>query len=192
MKRLLLVMWLLLPFSVSAEELLSEPKAVVQDIFAKAGVPEAATDSAKQNEISDHVDFDTLARSALGREFKKASPGDYKWFRDTLKEIITRTVYPKAPDFLNGVKIVYNNVDTNGTKSKVKSTVQNKADLTDVDYKLEKTKAGAWKVVDVSIAGQSWVESIQEQVSQVIRKKKWKGLREAMNRRLKEIKAGKG
>jgi|GEM_PF-3013589 len=189
MKRILLVVLALVTNPVFAA---AEPKEVVQDIFARAGVPESATDAAKQGEISAHVDFDQLAKSALGSEFKKAAPGDYQWFRDTLKEIITRTVYPKAPDFLKDVKIVYNEVDTKGDKSRVKSTVQNKADLTDVDYQLGKNKAGEWKVVDVSIAGQSWVESIRDQVSQVIKKKKWKGLREAMNRRLKDIKAGKG
>jgi ABC-type transporter MlaC component len=170
----------------------AEPKEVVQDIFARAGASEVATDAGKQGEINALVDFDALARNALGKEFKKASPADYQWFRDTLKEIITRTVYPKAPDFLKDVKIVYNEVDRKADKSKVKSTVQNKADLTDVDYELGKNKAGAWKVTDVSIAGQSWVESIREQVSQVIKKKKWKGLREAMTRRLNEIKSGKG
>lgn len=179
-------------FAMPAFALPAEPKDVVQDIFARAGVPEAATDSAKQNEISAHVDFDALATAALGKEFKKASSGDYQWFRDTLKEIITLTVYPKAPDFLQGVKIIYNDVSANGGRGKVKSTVQNKADLTDVDYELAKSKDGTWKVVDVSIAGQSWVESIREQVSQVIKKKKWKGLREAMSRRLNDIKAGKG
>lgn len=168
------------------------PKDVVQDIFSRAGAPEVATEAARQNEINSYVDFDTLARSALGGEFKKASKADFEWFRDTLKDIITRTVYPRAPDFLKDVKIVYNDVSTNGAKSKVKSTVQNKADLTDVDYELGKAKDGSWKVVDVSIAGQSWVESIREQVSQVIKKKKWKGLREAMTRRLNEIKSGKG
>ncbi len=176
-----------------AEQSTEQPdaKAVVQDIFAKAAEAETATSETKQSEINAHVDFEALAKAALGREFKKASAADFRWFRDTLKDIITRTVYPKAPEFLQGVKIVYNSVETKGNKSKVKSTVQNKADLTDVDYELAKGKAG-WKVVDVSIAGQSWVESIQEQVSDVIRKKKWKGLKEAMNKRLHEIKTGKG
>ena len=185
------LVFLLSGIQAFAEEAFAEPKAVVQDIFAKAGEPEAATSAAKQGEVNKHVDFDALAKAALGKELKKASAADVAWFRDTLKEIITRTVYPKAPDFLQGVKIVYNSVDTKGEKSRVKSTVQNKADHTDVDYELARGKEG-WKVVDVAIAGQSWVESIREQVSDVIRKKKWKGLKDAMNKRLNEIKAGKG
>lgn len=169
----------------------AEPKAVVQEIFAKAGIPEVATDPAKQKEVSAFVDFEALAKAALGRELKKASAADVQWFRSTLEEIISRTVYPKAPDFLKGVKITYSSAETKGDSATVKSTVQNKADLTDVDYKLAKGKDG-WRVVDISIAGQSWVESIREQVTQVIRKRQWKGLKEAMNRRLGELRAGKG
>ena len=134
------------------------------------------------------VDFDALARAALGKQ--KASPDDFAWFRNTLQEIIARTVYPKAPDFLSGVKITYNAVDTKGEKAKVKSTVQNKADLTDVDYELAQEK-GAWRVVDVAISGQSWVESIREEVGKVLKKSKWKGLKEKMNKRLNDLKSGK-
>ncbi len=168
-----------------------EPKSVVQDIFSHASAPEVAVDAGKQAEVSSFVDFDALAKAALGKEFKKISASEFQWFRDTLQEIITRTVYPKAPDFLKDVKITYNTVETKGSLAKVKSTVQNKADLTDVDYQLGLSK-DAWKVVDVAIAGQSWVESIRDQVSQVIKKKKWKGLKESMARRLTDLKLGKG
>lgn len=193
MKRFLGITLLLLPTLAFAAPV--EPKAVVEDIFARASVPEVAADLKKQSEVNDLVDFDTLAKEALGKEYKKVPTAEFQWFRDTIKEIITRTVYPKAPDFLKGVKITYNNVDVAkgkaGDRAKVKSTVQNKADLTDVDYVLGKSGEN-WKVVDVSIAGQSWVESIRDQVSQVIKKKKWQGLKDAMSRRLNELKSGKG
>lgn len=72
----------------------------------------------------------------------------------------------------------------------MKSTVQNKADLTEVHYKLARS-GEAWKVVDVSISGVSWTESVRDQVRDVLKKKKWKGLREAMDKRLRELKEGK-
>ncbi len=169
----------------------AEPKSVVQEIFTRASAAEVATDAKKQAEVNAFVDFDALAKAALGKEFKKVSGAEFQWFRDTLQGIITRTVYPKAPEFLSGVKITYNSVDAKGEKAKVKSTVQNKADLTDVDYELAAQKGGDWRVVDVAIAGQSWVESIRDQVSSVIKKKGWKGLKDAMNRKLNELKSGK-
>ena len=169
---------------------IEDPRNVVENIFQRASVPDIAKDLKKQGEVNSFVDFDALAKAALGQEFKKASSSDFQWFRDTLQEIISRTVYPKAPDFLSGVKITYNSVDTKGDSAKVKSTVQNKADLTDVEYVLSSSRGG-WKVVDVSISGQSWVDSIRDEVGKILRKSKWKGLKEKMNRRLSDLRAGK-
>lgn len=168
------------------------PVEVVKKIFDLAGRPEVATDSLKQAEVNAFVDYDALARAALGKQFKATPTAEFQWFRDTLREIIGRTVYPKAPDFLSGVKITYkSNQAPSGQTAKVMSSVQNKADLTDVDYQLTAEKDGLWKVTDVAISGQSWVESIRDQVANVVKKKKWKGLKENMNRRLNELKSGK-
>lgn len=179
-----------LVLSLSAFAALPGPQAVVEDIFSRASAPEIASDSAKQAEVSAMVDFDALAKAALGKEAKALAGKEFVWFRDTLKEIIVRTVYPKAPDFLQGVKITYDAVKEKGGKATVTSSVQNKADLTDVQYQMQKN-GEAWKVVDVSISGLSWVESINDQVRDVLKKKKWKGLKDAMNKRLGELKAGK-
>ena len=189
MKKMFLVFGLLLPLSVLADT--SGPQNVVEDIFSKSAKTEIAADAGKQNEVKVLVDFNSLAKSSLGKEFAKTAKKDFEWFRDTLQEIISRTVFPKAPEFLQGVRITYQSVEEKNGKALVKSTVQNKADFTEVNYKLEKTKEGLWKVVDVSISGVSWVESIREQVNTVLKKKKWAGLREALDKRLSDIKAGK-
>ncbi len=179
---------LLLPLQAFAA--ISDPKSVVEEIFAKASTPAIASDSAQQQQVNALVDFDALAAASLGSEKKKISAKDFDWFRSTLQEIITRTVYPKAPEFLAGVKIQYDSVEQKQGFTLVKSTVQNKADLTEVQYKLS-ANGDAWKVVDVSISGISWTDSIRDQVKDVVKKKKWKGLRAAMEKRLTELKAGK-
>ena len=177
------------PLSVTAAPV--EPKAVVQEIFTQASAPEVATSADKQGEINAKVDFETLASNALGKNAKTVAAHERAWFKNTLQEIISRTVYPKAPEFLSGVKINYDKVEEKNGKATVASTVQNKADVTDVIYKLEKGAGGEWKVVDVAISGLSWVDSIREQVSSTIKTKKWKGLKELMNKRLADLKAGK-
>jgi ABC-type transporter MlaC component len=165
------------------------PKEVVQEIFAKAAEPEVATDKAKQAEVNAYVDFDTLAKDASGKVGAAQPAAEQEWFRNTLREIITLTVYPKAPEFLKGVKINYGKVNE-GETAIVESSVQNKADVTEVAYKLKKGNI-AWKVTDVSIAGLSWVESIRDQVASTVKKKKWAGLKSAMNKRLATLKSGK-
>lgn len=180
----------LLLWSVQATAAIADPKAVVEDIFAKASVASIASDREKQAEVNAHVDFDALATAALGTQKKTIPAKEYQWFRSTLQEIITRTVYPEAPDFLAGVKIQYDSVEKKGGHTLVKSTVQQKADLTEVSYKLAPS-GDSWKVVDVSISGVSWVDSIRDQVRDTVKKKQWKGLKDAMNKRLKELKDGK-
>ena len=133
MKHLFFLIAFSLPLANARAEVKS-PKAIVEEIFQKSAAEGIATDVSKQAEVNALVDFDALARAVLVKQ--KASAEDFAWFRDTLKEIITRTVYPKAPEFLKGTKITFNADDVKGQRATVKSTVQNKADLTDVDYEL--------------------------------------------------------
>ncbi len=160
------------------------PQDTVKDIFARAADPLVATDLAKQAEISKQVDFGSLAKGALGDEAKKLSTKELAWFGDTLMKIITLTVYPKAPDFLKDVKIEYGSDAQTDELFQVHSTVQNKSDLTDVVYFLKKESGQGWRVVDISLSGNQWTSVIHDEVMDVLRKKKWKGLKEAMEKRL--------
>lgn len=176
-------------FSLTAEAAIESPKSVVEEIFAKASDALIVNDTSKQAAINQMVDFESLAKGALGKLVKKSPAKDVTWFQKTLQEIITATVYPNAPEFLKGVKISYDEVLERGLQATVKSTVQNKADLTEVHYVLQKGKDGAWRVVDISLDGNSWVESIRDQVEETVKKKGWKGLKEAMEKRLKDLKS---
>ena len=168
----------------------ASPKEEVQEIFAGASEAEVAKDAAKQEAVNAKVDFEALSSAALGKNAAAVPAAERSWFRNTLKEIISRTVYPKAPGFLSGVKISYSKVEEKGGQATVASTVQNKADLTDVSYTLAQ-KGGEWKVVDVAISGLSWVDSIRDQVDTTVKNKKWAGLKALMNKRLAALKAGK-
>ncbi|NUM88819.1 MAG: ABC transporter substrate-binding protein [Bdellovibrionales bacterium] len=163
-----------------------DPRALVEDVFAKAAREAVKSDAALQAEVSSRVDFPAMARSVLAKE-KGVPPAEAAWFTATLQEIITRTVYPKAPDFLSGVRIEYRGEKVAGRKAVVKSVVQNKSDVTDVDYRLEQGKDGGWKVVDVALDGESWVDSIRDEVRDTLRKEKWSGLKKRMLKRLDEL-----
>jgi ABC-type transporter MlaC component len=85
--------------------------------------------------------------------------------------------------------------DTNALKQLVQDVIQKAEEKEfalppEILTYMEKNKSGEWKVIDVSISGLSWVESIRDQVTDVVKKKKWIGLKEAMNKRLAEVKAG--
>lgn len=178
-----LILALLIPVSALA----GDAKAMVEMVFSKASQDAVKNDQALQAEVSSYVDFDAMAKAVLAKE-KGVPSGEVFWFAQTLREIITRTVYPKAPEFLSGVKIEYREEKVSGNAAVVKSVVQNKSDLTDVDYKLAKSKSGEWRVVDVALDGESWVESIRDEVRDTLKKEKWAGLKKRMVRRLDELK----
>jgi hypothetical protein len=50
---------------------------------------------------------------------------------------------------------------------------------------------GEWRVVDVAIDDESWVSTINEKVSKTLKEKGWNGLKDLLNKRLKELKSGK-
>jgi ABC-type transporter MlaC component len=169
-----------------AQAAVSSPKQVVETIFTKASQQEIANNTKLQSEVNQLVSFPLMAKAVLGKH--KIPAGEQAWFESTLTEIITRTVYPAAPDFLKNVRIEYKEVDTKGKQAVVKSTVRNKADLTDVNYDLIEMPDRSWQVVDIAIDGESWVKSIRAQVDTTIKQKKWKGLKDLLTQRLNKLK----
>lgn len=166
------------------------PQKVVQEIFEKAGKKQVITSLGLQKEINENVDFKKMAQSVLGKEHDKQSSAEREWFEQTLKEIITRTIYPEAPKFLNKVKIKYKRVKQRGKSARVSSIVRNRGETTEVDYDLQ-LEDGVWKVVDIAIDGESWVDSISEQVHRTLQKRKWNGLRERLSKKLDSLRSEK-
>jgi len=178
-----LLMSVFLAVPLFAQE--KDPKAVVEEIFKGAGQEAVAVDENLQAEVSKHVDFDAMTRDAVAKT--KVPAGELTWFQTTLKEIITRTVFPEAPGFLKNVSITYKAVEINGDNATVHSIVKRKAELTDVSYKFKKHSQSSWRVVDISIDGESWVGNIRDQVNTTLKKKSWKGLKESLNKRLTKL-----
>lgn len=166
------------------------PEELIKDIFSKTGKENLLLNAKLKEEVESHIDFQEMAKTILAAEYGKRTATDLKWFETTLKEIITRSVYPAAPKFLENVKITYKKTKANEADAKVSSSVSKKGESTDVDYVLKKVN-NEWKVVDVAIDEDSWVKTINEKVQKTIREKGWNGLRDLMNKRLTELKTNK-
>jgi len=166
------------------------PEELIKDIFQKTGKENLLLNKKLQDEVESHIDFSEMAKSILAQEYSKHQGNDLKWFELTLKEIISRSVYPSTTKFLENVKITYKKSKITDTDAKVSSSVSKKGESTDVDYLLKKFN-GEWKVVDVSIDEESWVKTINEKVQKTIKEKGWSGLRDLLNKRLTELKSNK-
>ncbi len=164
-----------------------EPEEIVKKIFQLAKDKELKNSKKQQLQIEEMFNFKVMSKDILGKNSLKQSPGEVDWFHQTIKGIITKTIYPKAPSFLNEVKIEYRNIEKSNYRATVYSIVKSKGEETEVNYNL-KLIDNNWKVVNVIIDDESWVENISEKVETVIKKKKWKGLKKLLTKKLKELK----
>jgi len=168
----------------------TSPEDLIKDIFQKTGKENLLLNTKLKSEVEAHIDFQEMSKSILAGEYSKHNTSDLKWFEQTLKEIITRSVYPSAPKFLENVKITYKKTKETQSDAKVSSSVSKKGESTDVDYLLKKIN-NEWKVIDVAIDEESWVKTINEKIQKTIKEKGWAGLKDLLNKRLTELKSNK-
>ena len=161
---------------------------VIDKIFQTAKKETFATDKKSQEYVSDHFDFETMAKLILGKEEKKQPKTEVTWFTDKIREIITKTIFKEATNFLKKVKFEHEYVDKSKTKSSILTIVKKRGEESEVITKLENRK-GVWKIVDLSIDDESWTENIRTQVNNSIKEKGWKGLKDALIKRSNELNA---
>lgn len=183
--KFIITLLLLLPVFVKAEAALT-PEVLIQNIFSLAQKENPLNNPKIKAELDANFDFRQMSLNILGDEAKNRTTADLKWFEESIKEIITKTVYPKAPEFLTGVKITYKNTFIDDKIATVPSTVAKKGEKTDVSYTLVKN-GDSWKVIDVSIDEESWVKTINEKMKKTFKEKGWAGVKNLINTRVKAL-----
>jgi ABC-type transporter MlaC component len=82
-------------------------------------------------------------------------------------------------------------MEKNGKGYDLLTIVSKRGEETEVLLTFMPFKKG-WRIIDVAIDGESWVQNIQEQVFKTIKKDKWAGLKKSMNKRLSKLYKNKG
>ena len=162
----------------------------MQKVFALLQSPKFETSISMQKKVTNTFSFSLMSKAILGKEAKKHT-ADLKWFTNTLQKIVTKTVYPEAPNFFQGVKISYEEVEKVGKNYTLLAVVMKRGEETEVLVTFSKVGKN-WKIIDVAIDDESWVENIREQVSSTLKKKKWSGLKRDLNKRLADLEQKKG
>lgn len=180
---------LLLAEEVKSASTVSDPKAVVVDVFAKSKKTSITTNVSEQKAVSHHFNFEKMASSILSEKGKQISETEKKWFVQTIEEIISQTVYPKAPDFFSGVKISYEEVvfESDKKMASLNSVISKKGEETEVKYRFQRANTD-WKIIDISVDDESWVEVIRDEVDSIWKKEKWAGVKKRLVQRLDKIK----
>ena len=163
------------------------PEELIKDIFDRAGKENLLNNQSSKEIVDSHVNFKEMCKDILADEIHKRTPEEIAWFEVTIKDILTYSVYPSAPEFLNKVTFSFKPTKFLEDKAMITSTVSKKGESTQVDYVLKKN-GNDWKVIDIAIDEESWVKTINEQVKKTILKKGWRGLKDMLIKRLNELK----
>lgn len=165
----------------------SAAQETVQTIIDQAKLlGDASKKASASKRIESLVDFAELTKNSLGDHAKEMSADQRAKVQNLLKTILTRTVYPKAPQFFSDVAINYSGESQNDALTHVSSVISKNNKRSSVEYWLKDTAQGP-RVVDIAIEGERWVENVQLQFDELIQKKGVNGLIARMQTRANEL-----
>ena len=143
------------------------------------------------SQIMPNVNFTRMTASAVGRNWRQATPEQQKKLQDEFKTLLIRT-YSGA---LAQVKEQTVNVKplraaATDTEVVVRTEVLGRGDPIQLDYRLEKVATG-WKIYDLNVLGVWLVETYRTQFAQEINAKGIDGLIASLSERNKSNNAKK-
>ena len=120
------------------------------------------------SKIMPNVNFTRMTASAVGRNWRQATPEQQKRLQDEFKSMLVRT-YAGA---LSQVKDQTINVkplraQTGDTEVIVRTEILGRGEPIQLDYRMEKA-AGGWKIYDLNVLGVWMVETYRTQFAQEI------------------------
>ncbi|HLL06337.1 MAG TPA: ABC transporter substrate-binding protein [Myxococcaceae bacterium] len=141
----------------------------------KAATAPGATVEQLATVVEKFVDFEELAKRALGKEWDKRTPAEQKDFSETMKGLLRASYAQKAIGQANA-QVKYGKETLNGSEATVATTLTVKKDQVPVDYKLYKSAKGGWRIYDVVTDEVSLVETYQAQFRKLLADKGFDGL----------------
>lgn len=134
-----------------------------------------------------HLDFEKMAKLALGKNWRKAKGNQKQEFTDAFRQMLVRT-YSKSLNEYTGQTIKYLpfKAKSDETRVTVKTEVDQKGGFPiPIDYTLY-NKNGSWKVYDISIDGISLVTNYRGTFAKEIREIGIDGLIKKLNDKNKQ------
>lgn len=128
------------------------------------------------NKIMPNVNFTRMTASAVGRNWRQATPEQQKKLQDEFKTLLIRTysgALAQVSDQSINVKPL--RAAPADTEVVVRTEVLGRGDPVQLDYRMEKTATG-WKIYDLNVLGVWLVETYRTQFAQEISAKGVDGL----------------
>lgn len=172
------------PFVRAAEE---APDALIKRVSAevldtiKADKAIQAGDLTKviglvDSKVMPHVDFKRMTASAVGRNWRQATPEQQKRLQEEFKTLLIRT-YSGALSQVQDQRLSVKPLRAEAADAEVvvRTEVLGRGDPVQLDYRMEKTPAG-WKIYDLNVLGVWLVGTYRTQFAQEITAKGVDGL----------------
>ena len=136
--------------------------------------------------VMPHLNFLRMTASAVGPAWRQATPEQQKRLQEEFKTLLVRT-YAGALQQVNDQSIVVKPVRAAADDKEVvvRTEVQGKGDPIQLDYRVEKTADGAWKVYNLNVMGIWLVDNYRTQFAQEINAKGVDGLIASLTERNK-------
>ena len=116
--------------------------------------------------VMPHVNFEAMTRSAVGPQWRSATPEQRKRLQDEFKTLLVR-VYAGALTQIKdqSVEVTKTLPVPGGSQVVVQTEVRGKGEPIKLDYRLDKA-AEDWKIIDVNVGGIWLVTSYRSQFAQ--------------------------
>ncbi|MDB5886698.1 MAG: toluene tolerance family protein [Polaromonas sp.] len=142
------------------------------------------------SKVMPNVNFTRMTASAVGRNWRQATPEQKAKLQSEFKTLLIRT-YSGALSQVNDQKLNVKplRAGAEDTDVTVRTEVMGRGDPVQLDYRMDKTPTG-WKIYDLNVLGVWLVETYRTQFAQEISAKGIDGLIAAMSQRNQTNNAG--
>ncbi|MDH4062669.1 MAG: ABC transporter substrate-binding protein [Aquincola sp.] len=118
--------------------------------------------------VMPHVNFQRMTASAVGRNWRAATPEQQKKLQDEFKTLLVRTYAGALTQVKDQtVQLKPLRAAADDTEVVVRTEIKGKGEPIQLDYRLEKAGT-AWKIYDVNVLGVWLVEQYKNQFTQDI------------------------
>ena len=163
------------PAGVAAQTPDAFVKAITADVFATIKGDKAIQSGdinkvvvVVETKVIPHVNFQRMTATAVGRNWRQASPDQQKRLQDAFKTLLVYT-YAGAAAQIKDQTVEFKPMRSRpeDTEVVVRTIVRGKGEPVQLDYRLEKV-GDAWKIYDVNVLGAWLVQTYQSSFAQEV------------------------
>ena len=119
--------------------------------------------------VMPHVNFQRMTSAAVGPQWRQATPEQKQRLQTEFKALLIRTYAGALSQVSDQTVVVKPMRAAAGDKDVlVRTEVRGKGDPIQLDYRLEKTADGSWKIYNLNVLGVWLVETYRSQFAQEI------------------------